>query len=48
MGAEIGATTSTFAFDNKMSAYLKSTRRADVAELAEANAQLLTADPRCL
>ena len=45
MGAEIGATTSTFAFDEKMSAYLKSTRRADVAELAEANANLLTADP---
>ncbi len=45
MGAEIGATTSTFAFDQKMSAYLKSTRRADVAELAEANANLLTADP---
>ena len=45
MGAEIGATTSTFAFDDKMSAYLKSTRRADVAELAEANANLLTADP---
>ena len=45
MGAEIGATTSTFAFDQKMSTYLKSTRRADVAELAEANANLLTADP---
>ena len=45
MGAEIGATTSTFAFDEKMASYLKATRRADVAELAEQNAGLLTADP---
>jgi aconitate hydratase A / 2-methylisocitrate dehydratase len=45
MGAEIGATTSTFAFDEKMAAYLKATKRADVAELAEQNANLLTADP---
>jgi len=45
MGAEIGATTSTFAFDNKMADYLKATTRSDVAELAEQNANLLTADP---
>ncbi len=34
MGAEIGATTSLFSFDDKMYNYLKSTGRADVAELA--------------
>jgi aconitate hydratase len=35
MGAEIGATTSIFAYDDKMSAYLKSTDRADIANLAD-------------
>lgn len=44
MGAEIGATTSTFAFDPKMSAYLRATGRADVAKLAEEYSHLLTAD----
>ncbi|PID59368.1 MAG: aconitate hydratase [Ignavibacteriae bacterium] len=44
MGAEIGATTSTFAYDEKMSAYLKATGRADVADAADAKANLLTAD----
>jgi len=44
MGAEIGATTSTFAFDEKMAAYLKATEREDVAELAEQYTPLLTAD----
>ncbi len=44
MGAEIGATTSLFAFDDKMSDYLRKTDRADVAELAEMNAELLRAD----
>ncbi|MFP4501391.1 MAG: aconitate hydratase [Candidatus Hydrogenedentota bacterium] len=34
MGAEIGATTSTFAFDESMVRYLKATDRADVAEAA--------------
>lgn len=34
MGAEIGATTSIFGYDEKMSAYLKATERADIAELA--------------
>ncbi len=34
MGAEIGATTSVFAYDQKMADYLKSTGRADLAELA--------------
>ena len=36
MGAEIGATCSLFAYDEKMAAYLKATERADVAELADA------------
>ncbi len=34
MGAEIGATCSLFAYDEKMAAYLQNTARADVAELA--------------
>ncbi len=45
MGAEIGATTSTFAYDASMSEYLKGTGRADVAEMADAIAEHLTADP---
>lgn len=44
MGAEIGATTSTFGYDESMSRYLKSTGRADVAELADGIKQHLTAD----
>ncbi|HEV2355611.1 MAG TPA: aconitase family protein, partial [Puia sp.] len=35
MGAEIGATCSLFAYDNKMSAYLKATGREEVAALAD-------------
>ena len=35
MGAEIGATTSLFAYDEQMKAYLESTERADVAALAD-------------
>ncbi|WP_298734067.1 aconitate hydratase [uncultured Chitinophaga sp.] len=35
MGAEIGATCSVFAYDDKMSAYLKGTSRAEVATLAD-------------
>ncbi|MBK7040062.1 MAG: aconitate hydratase [Bacteroidetes bacterium] len=34
MGAEIGATTSTFAYDESMERYLRSTSRADIADLA--------------
>jgi len=45
MGAELGATTSVFPFDQKMVAYLKITERADIATLAETNKTLLTADP---
>ena len=44
MGAEIGATTSVFPFDEKMSSYLRITRRADVAALAEGLADELCAD----
>lgn len=35
MGAEIGATTSVFCYDEKMSEYLKGTFRKEVAELAD-------------
>ena len=44
MGAEIGATTSVFPFDEKMSSYLRITKRADVAALAEGLADELKAD----
>ena len=44
MGAEIGATTSLFPFDVRMSSYLRITDRADVASLAESNADNLKAD----
>lgn len=44
MGAEIGATTSLFAFDEKMAAYLEKTDRKDVADLARKNADLFRAD----
>ncbi len=44
MGAEIGATTSIFAYDQNMSAYLRSTSRADLADLADGVSQLLRAD----
>ena len=45
MGAEIGATTSTFGYDESMERYLKATDRADVAELANGVKEHLTADP---
>jgi aconitate hydratase len=48
MGAELGATTSIFPYDQKMSAYLKLTDRADFANLADANRELLVADPEVL
>ncbi|MCP9234770.1 aconitate hydratase [Lewinella sp. JB7] len=44
MGAEIGATTSTFGYDESMSRYLKATDRADVASLADQVAEHLTGD----
>ena len=44
MGAEVGATTSTFAFDKSMSDYLIATGRADVAQMAQEVADCLKAD----
>lgn len=44
MGAEIGATTSTFGYDDSMRRYLKATDRADVVELADQVADHLTGD----
>src|SRR6266481_1801561 len=45
MGAEIGATTSIFGYDQKMELYLRGTSRADVADLANAVAEHLKGDP---
>jgi aconitate hydratase len=45
MGAEIGATTSTFGYDDSMRRYLAATGRADVVELADQVAEHLTGDP---
>jgi len=45
MGAEVGATTSLFGYDEKMAAYLRITGRADVTALAEGMADQLMADP---
>ncbi len=44
MGAELGATTSIFPYDAHMAEYLRATARADLADLADANTDLLTAD----
>jgi aconitate hydratase len=44
MGAEIGATTSLFTYNSKMSDYLKITGREDFAELANSVAEHLTDD----
>ncbi|WP_350294035.1 aconitate hydratase [uncultured Croceitalea sp.] len=44
MGAEIGATTSTFGYDESMERYLRATDRADIAEAANAVKEHLTAD----
>ena len=45
MGAEVGATTSTFGYDESMERYLRSTDRNDVADAANAVKEYLTADP---
>ena len=47
MGAEIGATTSLFGYDEAMSRYLRATERAEVAELADRVAPHLTGDAEC-
>jgi aconitate hydratase len=44
MGAEIGATTSTFGYDASMERYLRATNRADVADAANEIAEHLTGD----
>lgn len=45
MGAEIGATTSTFGYDESMERYLRATGRAEVADLANEVKEHLTGDP---
>lgn len=45
MGAEIGATTSVFPFDESMIKYLNATKREDLAELANSMKDVLTDDP---
>jgi aconitate hydratase len=44
MGAEIGATTSTFGYDESMDRYLRSTERAEIADEANKIAKYLTGD----
>lgn len=48
MGAEIGATTSTFGYDESMERYLRATERADVADAANTVKAHLNADPEVL
>ena len=45
MGAEVGATTSTFGYDASMERYLRATDRDDVADAANEVREHLTADP---
>ena len=45
MGAEVGATTSTFGYDLSMERYLRATGRDDVADAANSVKEYLTADP---
>ena len=47
MGAELGATSSTFPYDETMARYLVATGRGELAELAEQYRHLLAADPEC-
>ena len=47
MGAEIGATTSTFGYDKSMARYLKATGRSKVANMCNKVADYLTGDPEC-
>ena len=48
MGAEVGATTSIFPFDNHTADYLNATNRKDVAALAEQYKEYLKADDEVL
>ena len=45
MGAELGATTSVFPYDDRMARYLEATARGALAEIAERNQDMLAADP---
>ena len=45
MGAEIGATTSIFDYDESMGRYLRATSRAEAADMADAAADHLCGDP---
>jgi aconitate hydratase len=45
MGAEVGATTSTFGYDESMERYLRATGRAEVADLANQVKKHLNGDP---
>lgn len=45
MGAELGATCSIFPYDDRMKTYLKATGRGELAEIADANKNILSADP---
>ena len=45
MGAEVGATTSSFGFDDSMERYLRATDREQIADLALEVKEHLTADP---
>ncbi len=45
MGAEIGATTSTFGYDESMDPYLRATGRAPIADLCKKYAEFLKSDP---
>ena len=45
MGAEVGATSSIFPYDNRMETYLRSTGRGTIADLANEHFDLLTQDP---
>jgi len=47
MGAEIGATTSTFGYDESMDRYLRATDREDIADAAKEVHEHLTADAEC-
>lgn len=44
MGAELGATTSTFPYDERMKTYMGVTGRSDIAEVCDENIDLITAD----
>ena len=44
MGAELGATTSIFPYDDRMGKYLRATNRSELADLANINIPLITPD----